>query len=200
MNDDTEKESDRLPGYIVAKKCAIFHFWAAVVILLWCSLFGGGPLALAERLIEFPLPVLFFCTIGPLIWWLMWREDTDGMRSEVLYAYHLAKRDAVDAHSFYLRYYADSDIEEELVRRFRRFQANFWGVKEDFIRPWDDYIHSVGGGSANAFVLALEKEFGFRYSDTDPLFKTLFLPGATPHSSWSFDTLLRYVAKKLENP
>ena len=123
---------------------------------------------------------------GFLIWYAMWREDFEGLRSASRYRRDLANREPMDEEAFFEHFYAGSRIDKELVYRFLRFQADFWSVPVELIRPHDDYNLIMGDGDADDFISALEREFSIHVSNDD-----------CQELNGTFDSLVRFLASKL---
>jgi hypothetical protein len=125
-----------------------------------------------------------FATAAFLVWRrLMWRTDFEGIRSAAEYQKALPSREPLDAEDFYKRFYSDSGIDETLVRRLRSFQAQFWEIDAERVRPEDDYVRIAGGCDADRFIPAVERAFDVEVGCRCHLLK-----------DFSFDSLVRLLA------
>jgi len=136
---------------------------------------------------------VFFLLMAPImvgVCWLiryaMLREDFEGMRTAAEYKRDLPTRELLDGHTFYQRFYANSGIREELVWRFICFQAEFWEVNPELIRPQDNYSLAIGNGCSDAeFIAAMESKFEIEITDEECL-----------QLNGTFDSLLRFIDAK----
>ncbi len=124
----------------------------------------------------------FAVLISPLIGWLMWLEDFDGWRSDRVYRRELRQRDRLTPHQFYERFYGTSGIDERLVVDFIDFNARFWGVDSERMRPEDNYPAIDGHCQDDEFIKAVERAFGVSIPVED-----------YPEIDGSFDSIIRYI-------
>jgi|GEM_PF-5553243 len=127
------------------------------------------------------LYVIAALIILPAVYWLMWREDFSGIRSEWYYRQELKQRAPMSAEQFHRLYYAASGIPAELVERFRRFMGKCWGVEAARLLPEDDFVR-MHGVDITDFVGDLEEEFRVQIPE-----------GELSTLDTSFDGLLRRI-------
>jgi hypothetical protein len=124
---------------------------------------------------------LYFLIALPIIWWLMWREDFDGMQSEWRHKQDLKTREALTPDQFYERFYASAGVKRDIVHRALKLHACFWEVDAELIRPQDDYLR-INGGDGSEWIEEIEVAFGLTIPDSD----LEMILG-------SFDSVVRYV-------
>lgn len=136
--------------------------------------------------------VIFVILVTPgalaFIWWAMWRENFDGIRSEFEYYRDVKKRPCLTPEEYYRQYYATSDIPRETVDRFMCMQTKFWQEPLETMRPEDDFFMIYAGADFTAdWLVEVENEFRTDLSDDDRRDVT----------ETSNDTLLRMVHRKI---
>jgi hypothetical protein len=139
--------------------------------------------------------LLFATVLVPVLYYLAWREDFEGIRSRWHYANDLPFREPLSPAAFYERYYLCSGIPEDFVVRFLRFQSDYWKVDPARVLPEDDYLAMNSGLDFFAdYVAAIRREFGveLREEDADDAPQT----EEGSQSPGAFDLLLRLIARK----
>lgn len=92
---------------------------------------------------------------GLLLWWIMWREDFDGMRTQS----HMERRPKLTADEFYNQFYANSDISQSTINRLLEITAEQFGVHRGQIRPDDNFLQTTLGDTIY-YVTEISEEFG----------------------------------------
>jgi hypothetical protein len=110
--------------------------------------------------------LIFLIVALPLIWWLMWREDFDGIQSEWRFKQDLKKRQRLSSSEFYENYYRTSGVDSELVSRLLRLFADQVSIDPGLIRPTDNYFR-IYDSDATEFLEALRGGFGVSFSDRE---------------------------------
>lgn len=99
--------------------------------------------------------LLFMIVWGPILWWLMWREDFDGMKTES----QMKRRPKLTLDEFHNQFYADSDICKSTISRLLDITAEQFGIHRGQIRPDDNFLQTTLGGSI-FYVIEISEEFG----------------------------------------
>lgn len=122
--------------------------------------------------------MIFF---GPFLWWLMWREDFDGIRTES----QMKRRPKMTLDEFYNQFYADSDISKSTISRLLDITAEQFGIDRGQIRPADNFLQTNLGDTIY-YVIEISEEFGIidRVSDDDV--------------DGTFDNVARWVTRQLK--
>ena len=117
---------------------------------------------------------------SPLLWWIMWREDFDGMRTES----QIKRRSKLTVDIFYEQFYAGSDIPKSTIVRLLEITAEQFGVDRGQIRPDDNFLRSTLGDTM-FYVIEISEEFGIpdRISDGD-------------QNDGTFDNIARWVTPR----
>ena len=123
---------------------------------------------------------LFAIVFLPFVWWAMWREDFDGMRTEA----EMKRRTSLSFDEFYDQYYADSGISRSIVLRILDVTADQFGVAAGQIRPDDNFLQT-NLADAIYYVIEISEEFGLSTKRLDELEQT----------DGTFDNIVRYVAR-----
>jgi hypothetical protein len=129
--------------------------------------------------------LLYLVIASPLIGWLMWREDFDGMRSEWLWRLERKKRKPLSTQQFYEQFYRTSGVSEQIVARLLALQANYWKIDAAIIRPEDDYPRIFCDDGE--FVKRIESEFEVTIADRD-----------LEQVDGSFDSIARYIDSRVK--
>jgi hypothetical protein len=129
--------------------------------------------------------LLFLAIASPLIGWLMWRADFDGMRSEWLWRRERKKRTPLSVQQFYEQFYRTSGVSEQIVARLLALQANYWKIDAALIRPEDDYPRTFGDDGE--FVKQIESEFDLTIADCD-----------LEKVDGSFDSIAKYIDSRMK--
>ncbi len=126
----------------------------------------------------FVLPIF----IGPLLLWLMWREDFDGMKTES----RMKRRPKLTLDEFYAQFYSESEISKSTIARLLDITADQFGIHQGQIRP-DDNFHQTNLGATIYYVMDIAEEFEIpdRISDGDKFDGT-------------FDNIARHIAHQLK--
>jgi len=132
--------------------------------------------------------LLFLVIASPIIWWLMWREDFDGMQSEWRYNRERKTRDFLSPTQFYERYYKSSGVQKETIVRLLALHAEFLEVEPELIRPHDNYPRISSGADDGEFIARIESEFGIQI----PLDDLAMIDG-------SFDSIAKYLDHRLKH-
>jgi hypothetical protein len=172
----TEASTPRFPKWAIRVAAGVW------VILSLVSVFAATG-AVVEGLISKGVGFgLVTAVLSPLIIWLMWREDFDGIASECRYRRALKLRDALTAHEFYGRFYERAGIDSEIVSRLLVVIADFYQVDATTIRPEDNLPAIDGHACDDELVDRLEQEFRIQVPMDD-----------WPGIDGSFDSLVRYI-------
>jgi hypothetical protein len=161
-----------------------FHGWGALLSATGLVL---SVLMLAFGQADYALLVVSFVGVSALasgIWWVMWREDFDGMRRQAAFERELESRPPLSVEQFYEKFYADSGLPSALVEHFLLFESEWFGVSAAKIRPQDN-LFDVCECDSNDFVKEMEREFSMTMDDADK-----------GKLSATFDSLLRYIARR----
>jgi hypothetical protein len=126
--------------------------------------------------------LIYLVVASPVIWWLMWREDFDGMQSEWRFNRERRTRQYLSPQQFYDQFYKSSGIKKGVVFRLLALHAEIWEVEPGLIRPHDNYPRIYDGGDDGEFVDRVQSDFGVTISDEDL---------ATIEGT--FDSIARYV-------
>ena len=129
----------------------------------------------------------FIAIISPLIFWLMWREDFDGMQSEWRYYRACKSRQPLSPDEFYEEFYLSSGIEKCTVAGLSEVCVEVYGVKAELIRPEDNYPRAYDGD--DELIEAIEARFGIDVKSDD-----------LSAIDGTFDSLARYVQSRLRQP
>jgi hypothetical protein len=127
--------------------------------------------------------VLFDGLFAPLVWWAMWREDFDGMRTEA----QIKKHAKLSLDDFYAQFYSDSGISPTLIRRILNISAEQFGISMGCIRPTDNFLQT-NLADTMYYVVEISEEFDLPRSWQDALAD---LDG-------TFDNIVRHVARHPE--
>lgn len=130
--------------------------------------------------------LLLFAALAAVIWLAMWYEDFDGMRSSWRFYREVKKRSPLEFEEFYREFYAGSGVDEQIVRRMLEVHGGFASVKPERIRP-DDNFARVFDLPFDEVLQDIEEEFAIRFRDED-----------LPNLDGSFDSLVRYVARRVD--
>ncbi|TWT55543.1 hypothetical protein KOR42_26700 [Thalassoglobus neptunius] len=126
----------------------------------------------------------FFFIIGPIIHWLMWREDFDGIQSEFRHRQILKTRLPIQPEQFFDRFYATSNLDRDFVIAFLKFYSHFWNADIQLVRPSDNHFAIDGHCSNDVFFANLHEQFHVSFSDED-----------ISQIDGTFDSLIRSVYK-----
>ncbi len=132
------------------------------------------------------LGVVLLGALAALVWYAMWREDFDGMRSSWRFHRELKKRQPLTFDEFYRRFYQASEIDEQIVRRMLELHLEVFDVKPTLMRPEDNLSRIFEFPFDVELIERIEEEFGFTFGSDD----LATLDG-------SFDSLTRYVDARL---
>jgi acyl carrier protein len=132
--------------------------------------------------------LLFLAVALPLIWWLMWREDFDGIQSEWRYNRERKKRERLSLRQFYERFYETSGVDSDIISRLLSLHAEHFQIDPEILRPTDDYFRIAGGDEA-VFLAELKSEFGITIPDDD-----------LKDIDGSFDSIARHLDRRLRIP
>jgi hypothetical protein len=157
------------------------------VIVLWLiagTAFVSVAIGRIDRTLAF---VLFAAGSAPVIIWLMWREDFDGIASDWHYRRSLKSREPLSAALLYERFYQIGGTDRDIVYRLLTLHAKFWAVDGALIRPEDNYCRI--GGCEDEFVGEIEREFGVKVADED--WATI---------DGTFDSFVRYLRDRAKPP
>ena len=126
---------------------------------------------------------LFMIFFGPLLWWIMWREDFDGMKTE----WRMKRRPKLSIGEFYDQFYADSGICKSTIARLLDITAEQFGIHRGQIRPDDNFLQTTLGDTI-FYVIEISEEFGTpnRISDSDKI-------------NGTFDNAARWVTRQLKS-
>ncbi|MGI8977701.1 MAG: hypothetical protein ACR2FY_00600 [Pirellulaceae bacterium] len=130
--------------------------------------------------------LVFFVILGPLIFWLMWREDFDGMQSEWRYYRACKSRQPLSLDDFYAEFFASSGIEKSTIGGLKEIVAELYGVQGPLIRPEDNYPRIFDAD--DELIEAIEGRFGIAMKNDD-----------LSRIDGSFNSIARYVQFRL-NP
>ena len=128
--------------------------------------------------------VLFVIIAGPFIWWAMWREDFDGMRTES----EMKRRPKMSLDEFYDQYYANSEIPRTIVSRILNLTAEQFGIAAGQIRPDDNFLQT-NLADTMYYVVEISEEFGLSRTRQHELEQT----------DGTFENIVRHVAGLPEN-
>lgn len=159
--------------------------WIRVVVIAAWLAIGGGIVWLG---IDFRSPktafVVFAIVSAPVIYWLMWCEDFDGIASTGRYRRALKSRKPLSPKEFYQEFYSEAGIDRGLVERFLNLTAEFWTVDRSMIRPEDNFCAMNGHDFDDEFIEKLKAEFAVELSDQD-----------RSGVDGSFDSIVRWVGR-----
>ena len=127
--------------------------------------------------------VLFVIIFGPFIWWAMWREDFDGMRTEA----RIKKRPQLSFDDFFQQFYVDSDIPPTVISRILNITSEQFGIARGCIRPNDNLLQA-NLADTMYYVVEIAEEFDLSRSRQHELEQT----------DGTFDNIVRYVARQPE--
>lgn len=130
---------------------------------------------------------LLAAILGALVFWIMWREDFDGMRSEWRYYRDRKSRKPLSLDDFYERYYTSSNIEKGTIEQLAEVCAELYRVKTELIRPDDNYPRIFG--CDEELIDAIESRFGIAMKDDD-----------LSQIDGTFDSIARYLQSRLDQP
>jgi hypothetical protein len=131
--------------------------------------------------------LLFLIVAGPLIWWLMWREDFDGMQSEWRFKQDLKQRHHFSQSEFFDEFCQGSAIERQVIIRLLLLFADQFDIDPTLIRPTDNFFRIYGDLDAVEFFEALRREFGVSFSNRE-----------LEDIEGSFDSIVRAVNSRLK--
>ena len=94
--------------------------------------------------------------VSALVWWALWRDDFDGMRTE----YSIKKRERLDFEEFYAQFYAKSGLPKATVSRILDITAEQFGLPAGCIRPSDNLLQTDLADTIY-YVVEIAEEFGF---------------------------------------
>lgn len=139
-----------------------------------------------------PNVVIFLAVVvslSPIIYWLMWREDFEGMRSEWQFNRECKRRDRLTSGEFFDHFYGASGVPKDVIARLLELHARIWGVDSELIRPQDNYPQITGHFvDAESTFLAFAMEFGIEIPGTD-----------VSRISGTFDSFARYLSERLKS-
>ena len=128
--------------------------------------------------------LVFMVTLGPLIFWLMWREDFDGMQSEWRFHRDCKTRQPLSLDDFYVQFYASSGIEKGTIGSLIEECTKLYGVKRELIRPEDNYPRIYGADEE--LIEAIEARFGIDIKNDD-----------LSQINGTFDSIARFIQDRL---
>ena len=128
----------------------------------------------------------FAAVVGPIIYWLMWREDFDGIQSEWRYKRELKQRDRLSLDEFYEQFYKSSGVDRELVVRMVQVFADAYLVDAQYIRPHDNYSGITAGTMDEDFIAKVRSELHIALDSED-----------APVLDGSVDSIIRYLDSRL---
>jgi hypothetical protein len=130
--------------------------------------------------------LMYVLVASPIIWWLMWREDFDGIRSEWFYNRERKRRQFLSPQQFYDQFYRSQGIKKETILRLLELHAEVWEVEPGLIRPHDNYSRIYGGADDGELIDRIKSDFGVAIPQED-----------LPTIDGSFDSIARYVDARL---
>ena len=128
--------------------------------------------------------IAFMIVVTPLIWWLLWRGDFDGMRTE----HEIKKRPKLKFDEFFARYYANSGISESTVESILAITAEQFGIPIGCVRPDDNFLQTDLADTMY-YIVEIAEEFEFSRTRQEELAS---LDG-------TFDNIVRFVDSKLQS-
>ena len=128
--------------------------------------------------------VLFAILFMPFVWWAMWREDFDGIRTES----KMKRRPNLSFDEFYDQYYASSEISRTIVSRMLSLTAEQFGVVAGQVRPEDNFLQA-NLADTMYYVIEISEEFGLSLTRQHELEQT----------DGTFDNIVRCVARSSKN-
>jgi len=126
---------------------------------------------------------LFLIIFGPFVWWAMWREDFDGMRTES----EMKRRPKLSLDEFYDQFYATSNVPRSVVSRILNITGEQFGIATGQIRPDDNFLQTDLADTMY-YVVEIAEEFELSRSRQHELEQT----------DGTFDNIVRYVARQPE--
>lgn len=107
-------------------------------------------------------PWIFLTLSAVAVFWLMWWQDFEGMKSAWIYHRTCRTREKLTGDEFFQKYYAETEIPSELAIGFRQFHATYFSEKPELLRPEDDLFQINSGLDFAEYVALVQEKYGVR--------------------------------------
>ncbi len=125
---------------------------------------------------------VYMINATPVIWWQLWRDNFDGMRTE----YEIKKRPKLEFDEFYARFYSESGILQSTVASMLAITSEQFGIPTGCIRPDDNFLQTDLADTM-WYIVEISEEFGIPKARQDEL---EVLDG-------TFDNIVHYIDREL---